>query len=299
MKKQVLYSALLLALTLVTLNSCKKKQEVDSETQTVVDNAICEQQFVAIGPTVNEKGTGSPKSQGFKVAACGVWSVLPPSGTNTVVPSDTAYNNTTGAYTNTYGFASFEIDYGTGGCAGSDNVVRSGKIKVQSTHKWSVVDSLAKAPSPIYYVAPTVTVTLENYKADGITYSGTIILKKTTTASSTTIKTTVTNGRCTNGSWNIEYYCERNVTISTSNGVTTGSVWGTSGGKNREGRAFTTSISQSSPIIKKSNCKYISSGTIDISPDGFKTRTVDFGNGNCDNKATFTVSGQTIEFTMQ
>jgi len=38
---------------------------------------------------------------------------------------------------------------------------------------------------------------------------------------------------------------------------------------------------------------------LELTPDGFKTRTVDFGDGTLDDKATFTVDGQTISFTMQ
>ena len=75
------------------------------------------------------------------------------------------------------------------------------------------------------------------------------------------------------------------------------SISGNSVGKNREGRNFTTSITNA--LIKKTNCKWISSGTLKLTPDGFATRTVDFGSGACDDDATFTVSDQTISFKLQ
>jgi hypothetical protein len=43
----------------------------------------------------------------------------------------------------------------------------------------------------------------------------------------------------------------------------------------------------------------MTSGTVDVTPDGFKTRTVDFGNGACDDDATYTVNGQTISFKLK
>ena len=75
------------------------------------------------------------------------------------------------------------------------------------------------------------------------------------------------------------------------------SISGSSSGKNREGRTFTTTITN--PLIKKTNCKWLSSGTLELTPNGFAARTVDFGSGTCDDDATFTVNGQTISFKLQ
>jgi hypothetical protein len=75
------------------------------------------------------------------------------------------------------------------------------------------------------------------------------------------------------------------------------SITGNSSGKNRLGRTFTTDIT--SGLIKRSDCKYITSGTLELTPEGLRTRTVDFGNGTCDDDATFTVNGQTISFKLK
>jgi hypothetical protein len=38
---------------------------------------------------------------------------------------------------------------------------------------------------------------------------------------------------------------------------------------------------------------------MELTPDGFKTRTVDYGNGVCDDNATFTVNGSTVAFKLK
>ena len=286
MKKNIILSVTLLFSALIALNSCKKKTEVDNETQSVVDNAICEQQFMAITPVVNEKGINQ---SGIKrtSASCGTWSILGAiSGTNTPnVATDTLDSNGDGFYDN--GPVSFQIDYGTG-CLSFDNLsFKTGIIKITSAKRWSAYNN-------------PVTIDLLNYKVNNITYSGQIIITRN---DSVTLTTQVINGHCTDGSWNIDY--EGTKVIKQIGGYSTKnteaddiiSIDGSSSGKNREGRAFTTSITSS--LIKKSNCKYITSGTLELTPEGFKTRTVDFGNGTCDDDATYTVNGSTVSFKLR
>lgn len=285
MKKNIILSSLLIVSSIITLNSCKKKTEVDNETQSVVDNAICEQQFMAIQPVVNDKGI---QESGIKrmTASCGTWSILGAiSGTNTPnVASDTVVNGN-GFFQN--GPVTFQIDFGTG-CLSNDGLsLRTGIIKIKCAKRWS------KYGNP-------VTIDLQNYKVNNVTYSGQII---TTRVDSVTLTTQVINGHCTDGSWNIDYTCTK--TIKQIGGFSTKnieaddviSITGNSSGKNRENRNFSTNITNA--LIKKSNCKFITSGSLDLTPDGLKTRTVDFGNGTCDDDATFTVNGQTISFKLK
>jgi hypothetical protein len=44
-----------------------------------------------------------------------------------------------------------------------------------------------------------------------------------------------------------------------------------------------------SALIVALNCRWIEKGTIEFKPGGKLTRMVDYGNGNCDNKATVTI----------
>jgi hypothetical protein len=287
MKKTLLLSVILVTSSILLLNSCKKKKEVDNETQTVVDNAVCEQQFMAIQPVVNTKGINEAGIK--KTAACESWIILGAmGGTNTPNPTlDTLDVNADGAYDN--GPVTFQIDYGTVGCAGADGIVKTGKINITTAKRWSQYNN-------------TITVELVGYKYGNISYTGTVTISK---PDSVTIITNVINGHCTDGTWNIDYSCSKTMKqiagYSTKSDLTDDaySIYGTSNGVNRESRAFSTSISSSTPIVKYANCKWISSGVIEVTPSGLSARSVDFGSGGCDDDATFTVDGQTVSFKLK
>ena len=54
-----------------------------------------------------------------------------------------------------------------------------------------------------------------------------------------------------------------------------------------------------SPLVKLENCSYIVEGTVEYLKDGKVAATVDFGDGTCDDKATKTVDGKTVEITLK
>lgn len=284
MKTKSIISSILIVSAIISLNSCKKKAEVDNESQSVVDNAICEQEFMSIQPVVNDKGI---TQSGIKrtTAALDTFKILGALGNPTITPSaNDTVTNAAGEYIN--GPVTFQLTY-LNGYIGNDGVARTGSINITTLKRWSVLNN-------------TVTVDLSNYKANNVTYSGQI---KITKSNATTVTLEVVNGHCSDGTWNIDYAGTK--TLTQVGGVNTPGdesddiyeITGNSTGKNREDRTFTTSIT--TKLIKKSSCKFITSGTMDLTPDGFKVRTVDFGNGDCDNKATYTVNGQTIEFTLK
>lgn len=257
------------------ITSCKKKTEVDNETQSVVDNALCEQQFMSIQPLVNDRGLNENGLK--KINSCETFSIISGDTTDTT-PKDDIYDS---------GAVTFQINFGTVGCLGEDGILRKGKINITTTKKWRLFNHI-------------VTVDLVDYSANSINYSGQIKIIK---VDSVTITTEVINGHSTDGTWNIDYagtktlkqiggYLTKNMS---SDDVFT--INGNSSGKNRENRTFTSTITNS--LVKKASCKYITSGTLELTPDGFKTRTVDFGNGNCDDDATFSVNGQTVSFKLK
>jgi hypothetical protein len=71
---------------------------------------------------------------------------------------------------------------------------------------------------------------------------------------------------------------------------------GTANGADVNGNPFTLTIT--SPLRIALNCRWIESGTLEITPQGHATRTVDFGAGSCDAQATVTINGVTYPFTM-
>ncbi len=287
MKKNNIISSILIVASIITLNSCKKKTEVDNESQSVVDNAVCEQQFMSIQPVVSEKGiteSGIKRTTAFEtwtiLGAINTPSVTTPGPNDTldVSPADGIYDN---------GPVTFQLTYNTG-FFGNDGIPRTGSLKITTAKRWSAFNN-------------TITVDLVNFLVNGtVTYSGQVKITRTNALS---VTCEVVNGHCTNGSWNIDYQGTK--TLTQIGGQNTPnieaddiySITGNASGVNREGRAFTTSITNA--LIKKSSCKFITSGSLDLTPEGFKTRTVDFGSGACDDDATYTVNGQTISFKLK
>ena len=75
-------------------------------------------------------------------------------------------------------------------------------------------------------------------------------------------------------------------------------ITGTATGTCHEGHAFTSTIT--SPLVKRADCKWIASGVEQTTVTGRKgARSLDFGDGTCDDKGTITLpNGSTREITL-
>lgn len=276
MRKINFLSVLLIASSIVFIGSCKKNtKEVDTETQSVVDNAICEQEFMQIQPTTNNLAIKTKGTSAQRVAAGGCDSLVFLSG-------DTTYA--------TANHPTYEYDYGTCSLANIDGVIRTGKLWVRFIGRPNTAGS-------------KTIIKLINYKINGaITYACDSIVVTTTSNSVATKKWNVqiVNGSCTGTGWTIKYRSNKDITLSTNSTIALNddvlSVTGTADGTNRDGRNFNVVITG---ITKPANCKHITSGTLKVTPQDFSERTVDFGSGSCDDDATFTVNGQTIAFKLK
>ncbi len=279
MKKIKVLSILIIASSLVFVYSCKKNtKEVDTETQSVVDNSICEQEFMQIQPTTNNlaiktKGTSAQRLEGV-TGGC---------DSLTYLSGDTTYVSLSNPPT-------YKFDYGACSLANVDGVIRTGTVTIRFLGRPRNVGS-------------KTIIKLLNYKVNGsITYSCDSIVVTTLSNSIATKSWNVkiVNGVCTGSGWNIKYASDKTITLSTNStmalldDVTT--VTGIANGTNRDGKDFDVVINS---ITKPSNCKHITSGTVDVTPKDLAKRTVDFGNGACDDDATFTVNGQTIAFKLK
>lgn len=269
--KRILFASILsVSAIALTLNSCKKT-EPDTETQSAVDNSICEGEFTSRMPVVN----------GFAIKENGVKSMM-----------DARTGSCPSVYINPLdtlnGFpVTMVLDYGTG-CADSiDGKVRSGQIYATFSKSWDTAGA-------------TVTVKLVNYKVGGVQYACDSIMIIRNSLTSFTNK--IIGGKCISPSWNLEWAAVR--TLTQTAGASTifnpyddvFSLTGSATGKNRDGKSYTVNVT--SPIVKRATCSWIESGRIDITPEGLAVRTVDYGNGTCDNNATLTINGNTFSFTM-
>jgi len=271
MKKTISYS-LLAACLAFTFNSCKKA-EVDTETQSATDNSVCEAEFSQVVPTVNGFAIGE---QGVKKMSSGCYTITITGDTTNWSAIDPPV---------------MTIDYGTAGCIGNDGKKRTGMVVATFNKRWHS-DTLGNN---------ALVIVLNNYKVNGIQYEGTIRVNK---PAKNELNTQVINGKCTgaNNSWNLEWACNRTMKLIAGAGDTdeTNDVYevtGVANGVNRKDVAYTLEVTK--PLIKRYNCGFIESGTFDLTPDGLATRTVDYGDGSCDNKATLTINGNSFEFALK
>jgi hypothetical protein len=269
--KKLLFPLLLAGATTLVFFGCKK-EESDTETQSAVDNSICEGEFMRIMPTVNSiaitesgvKRLGAPSNGNTTSATCPMITVTNP---------------------NQFPGATLTIDYGTGCVDSTDGKTRRGSISAVFSDSWDSVGCV-------------ITISLNNFYVNNIHYEGTVKLTRNSLYSFTT---DVLNGKCTTTSWVIDWASTR--TVSQTAGMSTTnpsddvfSISGNANGVNRNGLAYTVNITQD--LIKAQNCAHISKGVLELTPSGKATRTVDFGDGTCDNQATLTINGNTFTFTM-
>jgi len=286
--KKLAYTLTALMIGAAVFFACKKdKKEVDNETTTVSDNALAEQEFMRIGPAVSERAVSTP---GVKKLIGGGNNMILTSCAVQTFTGDTLVDST-GTYINTSNLPTITLDWGSG-CTdpNGDHVVRSGKLSASFTKQYNKVGSV-------------ITITLTDYVANNVSYSGTVIIEKKAGGNNPSFRTQVINGVCLDNGKRIEWACDKTTTYTAGYDTPSDpnddiiSITGSSSGKNREDRTFNVAIKNA--LEKKASCQYISKGTLEITPDGLKTRTVDFGNGTCDALGTFTVGGNTFTFTMK
>jgi hypothetical protein len=269
MKRILFLSSVFLSVIATTLFSCKKEKP-DTETQSATDNTICETEFTRSMSTIN----------GFAIKEQGVKSVEAGGGP-TIIAADTVQNP---------GWPRvFTIDYGTTGITDSvDGKIRKGQVVVTVSNRWHIVGSYIK-------------VNLINYSVNGVVYACDSM--KIIHSAQYAYTHQVFKGKCIGTSYNLSW--EANRTLTQTGGTATPffghddvfQITGSASGVNRNNLAYTVNIT--SPIVKRTSCSWIESGRLDITPDGKAIRTVDYGNGNCDNQATLTINGNAFAFTMQ
>lgn len=281
MKNQLIVIVSALLFIFLIPASCKKA-EVDTDTQAAEDNAIAEQSFGQVGPTVVSVGI---KEEGVKKKGEPLMGLSTEGGLfcATVTVTDANGNPVDSSNINTFP-KKVEIDFGTG-CPDIDGRVRKGKIRAEFTNRWSIAGA-------------SVTINFVDYKVDGVIYQGIIQMTNNGNYSYTTI---VDNGKVISSSpaFTIEY--ESNQTTRWIAGYNTDSIAtddiyeiaGNASGVNRKGQSYTTVIMQS--LRKDMSCKWIVKGQVELIPEGKATRSINFGDGACDSKATVTINGNVKE----
>jgi hypothetical protein len=253
------------------LNGCKKDVTADTETTSATDNNICESEFTRLMPTVNkiaidESGVHRLSSGNQVASTCPTVSIDTPNQFPLVMT----------------------LDFGTGCTDPVDGKVRSGRIRCTIDRPWDSTGCIT-------------TLSLDTFFVGGVQYEGTATFTRN---SATAFHQVIPNGKCTKtgaAPWTILYDCDRTIEFTSGANNSTQpqiiTVSGINHGTDRNGTTWTANIT--SPIVRDLSCTWLTQGTVDLTPNGKATRTINFGTGTCDNKGTVTIEGNTFEFTMQ
>jgi hypothetical protein len=268
-------------ITTLFLSSCQKKEDKDSDTNAAKNESVAERYFSEMNDLSDQTATKGDLS-GFKVTEDdGV--LVSDCAIITIDTSSTVSASNPNIYT---------IDFGSG-CVGNDGKNRTGKIVITSTGRYKDTGTL-------------ITITSEGYTVNGNAVSG--------------YRRITNSGPNSNGQPTFSIEVNGSIALANSGGTVTWvanrtrtwtagyntpllfsddlfSVTGSSSGSGANGGTWTTQIT--SPLVHKRSCHQIVSGTITITPSTRPIRTVDFGNGNCDNTATVTINGNTYTITIQ
>lgn len=269
-----LFSLLIIALSAVLYSGCAKEVAKIAEKESVADrNSI----FAEM--TFNQEEaqvTAAMITQGFKSTDSGS-----ASGSECLI---TTYDLLASPMKLT-------LDYGTTNCPCTDGKNRRGKVLV--TFNGNIMDSLT-----------VVSLTFDNYFVNDNQVTGT----RTTTTKGHNAAGHLNQDVSTNGSiimsnnvGTISYLSNQNRewTEGENTLVTTDDVYsftGSSSGTTTTGKDFTTTVT--TPLVWKMSCTNFVSGVIELKPAGDPKRVIDFGAGECDNKATVTVLGFSFQITM-
>lgn len=181
------------------------------------------------------------------------------------------------------------LDFGAG-CLGKDGRLRKGKIITVFTGPMRVPGSKA-------------TTTFEGYKVDSVSVAGTHEVVNNSTSNNASLTVRVIAGKLTwdSGRW-VKWSTTRTTTQIEGNGTVffplddIFQITGAGAGENSFGRTWSHEIIE--PLIKKFTCRWISKGVIRVTHNA-KSALLNFGTGDCDNKATLTINGVDKEITLR
>lgn len=182
------------------------------------------------------------------------------------------------------------IDFGPSNCLCNDGRMRRGKIIIDYTGHYKDSGSVHTFHFDNYYVNDnhilgSKTITNMGKNASNQTYFQVVV-------NGIVVKPNLTDSIV----WNVN----KTKTWIQGEGTPTRmddvfQVEGSGNGHNAT-RSYTFITLQ--PLIREYACKWFTAGVLEIHPTGKATRTVDFGNGNCDNLATVTINGVSHTITL-
>lgn len=279
-------SSLSLLVLVLIFTGCRKDKDEDQSYSTGVSKDFYRAEYESNQLSdIGEEAVGYSTEDPSGKRSLAYW-YLSSCATVTVSPAwpDTTFPKTIG------------VDFGSG-CTGMDGRYRTGNLTIVATGRY-------RTPGSSY------TVTSSNYTVDSYLIQGTKTVTNTGYNSSSQLVYEIDmNGTITKpDSTVITYTSDRtrkwvdgiNTNIYTHgiSGRTDDVYWitGDASGQSSNGTSFTADITDQ--LVIELDCQYITSGELEIDPSNALTRTINWGNGNCDNQATVSVAGYTTTITL-
>ena len=279
MKNTKLTFLILLLVTMVSMDSCKKRK-ANRSTITSQDNAAAEAAFNDVFKITED----ALKDNNLEKSNISLKSIGANCATVTVSP---AYPDTTFPKTVT-------IDFGATNCTDDYGVNRRGTITAVITGKYRTVGT-------------TINITTQNYFVNDIKVEGNKAVTNLgpNASGNTEFSIEISNAKLTYTSGDEVTYQSSRIREWVLGENTQGlfgvlddeyDITGTASGVDRNGLAYTMVVT--SPLRVAVLCRWVKQGVVEIQPDGLHLRTVDFGAGDCDAEATVEINGQTYNIVM-
>jgi hypothetical protein len=258
---------ILLIATLILIQSCKRDKKEDEVSNTItVDNSTAENLFSDLFKVVDNISSSESGIRDLEIGCIDTIIVDTVSAPKTVL-----------------------IDFGTDNCEGDDGRIRKGKIHVTYTGRYRESGTI-------------ITITPENYTVNGYSLNGTKTITNMGNNANGQLQFSIqVSGSITapSNAWTCQWQSSR--TRTWVEGQTTATIWddvyeitGSGSGVGRSGVNYDVTIT--SPLRAELGCRWLVSGTISLVPENADTRTIDFGNGECNNGFTVTKNGQTNQY---
>jgi hypothetical protein len=281
--KRTLYSLLvMLGIAAISISSCKKDSQTsdNQDLTSVEESAVASETFADAFADLSSLSAESDVL--FSISESGFQTMSAPAALSTscavitISPQGNVWPKT------------ITMDFGTG-CT-LENVTRKGKIIAVFTDRFK--NAGAK-----------ITVTFDNFYVNDHKIEGTKIITNNgkNAGGNYTYTVEVSKSKISTSGKTVSFSSLNTIEwIAGSETRTPGddvfSVTGSASGTNSKGKEFTITIVK--PLIKKVACRFIVAGSADIKSGTLATKTLDYGTGDCDNKATVTVEGVTKEISL-
>lgn len=185
------------------------------------------------------------------------------------------------------------LDFGTG-CTGPDGRLRKGKMITTYSAQLLKPGSVAET-------------TFDGYSVDGMLVEGTHRIENKSITNQAIFETKVINGKLTMSSGDYIAWNRTRVVTQTDGYMTPDNPYDDSftiegngsGSVVKSTGTVTWTSTNIDPLVKKFDCHWIVKGKQAIQRNDGPQGVIDFGTGNCDNKAVITVNGVSAEITLK